>query len=996
MAIKESKKHGKKRDFGGEKSESKPKQKKKIVFGDDGEQKEVPVEQKVKADASSEGDTNQKKGKKWNKDTKEVREDEAETVERRWYEHFDGYNTVGELVELKDAEIAELRKLCRVAFEAESRALMKNNPSDAKWLLTALEKGTSKDRANAGALLVQTNPLCNLQALETVVAMVKLSNKGHLDVMEVLTELMLNSVMPSFRKLISIPLRGADWKNVKKQELEKGLRDRIFAYWHFEDALRDVYFTFLNNLSTVIQTGQDNSKMKVIQHGSKLFTTIPEKEAYLLTMLVNKLGDPSKKVSVKALFHLTEVVKKHSAMCPVIVTETEKLLFRNNISPSAQHYALTFLAAISNHGDLNSCEKMINICFCFFKILTEKGEVNCRTMQAILACLRKAIGNIKKDVDITNFVKPEVMNTVYRMIHLADISIACQGLSLLLEITEAKGVEQNRFYNALYRKLLDPQLATVGPRISNIFFYIIHRAIQNDPIPDRAQSFIKRLLQVAFHFPPAKVCGTLIVISKVLRKRKQLHMDGQVASENGQSEVPDGGESEVENEEEDKKPSIKKESTRNVTHYDPYHRASEFSGAKYTVKYELARYLEYFHPTVRTFAQSIIDNSPLTYFGDPLRDFSLGHFLDRFAFKNPKKPKTEENADGEQVPKKRILGVTQRKGDYVPSGSRGLPVHSLTKDQCTEDERFIFQFLEQKREKLHEAKEEAKARKAEKGIVDEDADLSDTESLDDDEFDSYLDRLGVPGGEDGGADVDQEVDFMNEFEQDLAKKAEKKKSKRGAAAEEDEDDEDFGGWDNVDGEDDDDDDDEEADDDEGGARSDDELSDGGSISLDEAESDEDELDDDDDDGEEEDEDEDSDEDAPKSKKKRKEGGLSDRDFQKKLKSNDFNSLFAAADDFSEMLEKNVGSKDSKSHGTLGEIFNKDNAPVKQMEWEQARFSGKNRMQSGGKKHGSSSGGFGGGGGGGSKKFKAGRVDKKKSSSSFGKKSGGKAGGKRRK
>ncbi|XP_001862380.2 CCAAT/enhancer-binding protein zeta isoform X1 [Culex quinquefasciatus] len=946
-------------------------QNKKIVFTDDGEQREVQVD----------GENKQKKDKK--KQRKQGGTGGVGTnvdeLEKRWYEHFDGYNTVGELVELKDGEIAELRKLCRVAFEAECRNLQKNNPSDAKWLMTALEKGTSRDRANAGALLVQTNPLCNLAALEAVVGMVKLSNKGHLDVVEVVSELMLNSIMPAFRKLVAIPLRGADWKNVKKQELGKELRDRIYAYWHFEDALRDIYFSFLNNLSALIQTGQDNSKMKVVQYASKLFTMVPEKEAYLLSMLVNKLGDPGKKVAVKALYHLTEVVKKHSAMCPVIVTETEKLLFRNNISPSAQHYALTFLAAISKYGDFTSCEKMINVCFSFFKILTEKGEVNSRTMQAILACLRKAIANVKRDVDLANFIKPEILNTVYRLIHLADISIACQGLSLLLEITESKGAEQNRFYNALYRKLLDPQLATIGPRISNVFFYIIHRAIQNDPIPDRAQAFIKRLLQVAFYFPPARVCGVLIVISKVLRKRKHLTQDGQTPEEEGDDVLAQSPEDAGDNDAEE--PKVKTENNRRVTRYDPFHRSSEHAGARYTVKYELARYLEYFHPTVQNFAQAIINNAPLSYYGDPLRDFSLGHFLDRFAFKNPKKPKTEEGEGGEQVPKRKIIGVAQRKGDYVPSGSRGLPVHALTKDHCTEDERYIFRFLEEKRERLREAKERSAAKKAASGDGDDvQDDVSDAESLDDDEFDSYLDRLGVPGGgDDNAADLDNEVDFMNEFEHDLAKKREKKKKggKKGGEEDGEEDEEsDLGDWDDVQEDDD--------DDGEDGLDDDDEFSDGGSISLDEDGSD----------GEEEEDDEDA---PPKSKKKKRsseDGGMNDREFQRKLKSNDFNSLFAAADDFSEMLEQNVekgkGKKAKSAHGTDGEVFNTDNASAKQMDWEERRFSGKNRMQSTGKKrfvakkHGSSGGKFKGAGGGGQKK-------------SFGKKGGAKKfAGKRRK
>lgn len=55
------------------------------------------------------------------------------------------------------------------------------NPSDANWLKTALQKGTSRDRANAGALLVQTNPLANLQTLETLIGFTKTTNKMSTD-----------------------------------------------------------------------------------------------------------------------------------------------------------------------------------------------------------------------------------------------------------------------------------------------------------------------------------------------------------------------------------------------------------------------------------------------------------------------------------------------------------------------------------------------------------------------------------------------------------------------------------------------------------------------------------------------------------------------------------------------------------------------------------------------------------------------------------------------
>lgn len=47
-----------------------------------------------------------------------------------------------------------------------------------------------------------------------------------------------------------------------------------------------------------------------------------------------------------------------------------------------------------------------------------------------------------------------------------------------------------------------------------------------------------------------------------------------------------------------------------------------------------------------------------------------------------------------------------------------------------------------------------------------------------------------------------------------------------------------------------------------------------------------------------------------------------------------NSLFAAAEDFSEMLEE---TSKSNQHGTLGEIFNQDKSSEKQLQWESKRL-----------------------------------------------------------
>lgn len=82
---------------------------------------------------------------------------------------------------MKNNEIEELTNYCGKCFEEQKVSFEKRNPSDVKWLKTALHKGTSKDRANAGALLVQSNPLANLETLESLITFTKVTNKNSTD-----------------------------------------------------------------------------------------------------------------------------------------------------------------------------------------------------------------------------------------------------------------------------------------------------------------------------------------------------------------------------------------------------------------------------------------------------------------------------------------------------------------------------------------------------------------------------------------------------------------------------------------------------------------------------------------------------------------------------------------------------------------------------------------------------------------------------------------------
>lgn len=551
---------------------------------------------------------------------------------------------------------------------------------------------------------------------------------------------------------------------------------------------------FLKNLQQALQTGQENNKNISIVAASKLLSYSPEKEQMLLTMLINKLGDPVGKIASKALHHLSEVAYKHPNMSSVVVQEAEKLLFRNNISEKAQHFTLCFLGQIAPTGRPDVCTKLVNICFALFKVLVQKGAINNRTMQAILRCLQKAIVEAQPPEGSDEIINKDMQDTIYRLVHLADIRISIQTLSLLLQLVGKKSVKSDRFYNALYKKMLDLNLATVGAITAANFLHILHKAMFIDSNIPRCLAFIKRLLQLSLYVPAHIAAGCLIILNKLFKSRRELvkSIDEPETTitpvEVDLSKFDDDSDGdEVYKDVDDEKVEVsKKEKVSSSWHhvkvkttdapesgvkeivgnkYDPYHRVPAFAGADNSQRTELLLLCQHFHPTVQVFAESVLNHKKISYYGDPLKDFSLAHFLERFAFKNPKKSE-KPLAEMATVSKHNI---------YSSYGARGRPVKSLTRTNCTEDEKFIFQYLEKKRLKQGTVPKKT-------------ADDDEVGDVDDDEFEAYLDKLGAPTGEeDDDFDEEFKVDYLKEIGGELTDSQKSKKKKKASTVDVDDD-----------------------------------------------------------------------------------------------------------------------------------------------------------------------------------------------------------------
>jgi hypothetical protein len=85
----------------------------------------------------------------------------------------------------------------------------------------------------------------------------------------------------------------------------------------------------------------------------------------------------------------------------------------------------------------------------------------------------------------------------------------------------------------------------------------------------------------------------------------------------------------------------------------------------------------------------LLSGEVIKYPGDPLQDFSLPKFLDRFVFKNPKKNIKEEEVRNSKF---------SRKKAYLPSGIRSLRVDSASylkedESKIPVDELFLYRLV---------------------------------------------------------------------------------------------------------------------------------------------------------------------------------------------------------------------------------------------------------------------------------------------------------------
>ncbi|KAL1914740.1 uncharacterized protein VTP21DRAFT_7998 [Calcarisporiella thermophila] len=574
---------------------------------------------------------------------------------------------------LSDAAIAERLEKATALLAEENAAYERSaeiSSSDRAFLSTVMQSGTLNDRISALTLVVQESPLHAMKTLETLMGMArKKSRKEAVMAITSLKDLLVGSVLPD-RKL----------KYFRDQPLtDPKVAPTHLIMWAFEDFLKKQYFELLQIIELLSHDPLVHVRRSIVSVIYELLAAKPEQEQNLLRLLVNKLGDQENKIASKTSYLLHELLVAHPGMKLIVAREIEELACRPNVSEKAQYYGvITLNQTILSAREVDVANKLVEIYFVLFRRILHQSEMSEKSArngneaskkQSHGKPKRKSDGKLKKPEEEEEAVNSKMvaailtgvnrafpfakvedsvfeghMDTLFRITHKGTFNVSVQALVLIFQVSSIKQSVSDRFYRTLYESLLDRRLITSSKQA--MYLNLLFKALKVDTAMARVKAFVKRIVQViAYHQPPF-ICGAFFLLSQLMAAHPGVRALIEQPEEDDEEEhfvdAPD--------EDEDipvsdkpkptKKAEAEEKKNEDKDKYDGRKRDPLYSNANRTCLWELIPFTSHFHPTVSLYAKQLIENVPIQSKPD-LHIHTLAHFLDRFVYRNPKKPNTK-------------------------------------------------------------------------------------------------------------------------------------------------------------------------------------------------------------------------------------------------------------------------------------------------------------------------------------------------------------------
>jgi hypothetical protein len=275
---------------------------------------------------------------------------------------------------------------------------------------------------------------------------------------------------------------------------------------------------------------------------------------------------------------------------------------------NTKFYCLVYLSQMAIVAYTEFLDHSLKFFFDLFNSYTESNSEEEYTKH--LSLVVKRINIIckycsEKKINIKPLLADKI-ETLFRLSHSKSLKLRIETLNLIFNIVKyLDGNLIDRYFRSLYELLLTKELSV--SKSLRLFLKLALQSLVFDNNLNRVAAFLKRLLGVCLLSEPPFICCVLIVVSQVLRNKHKLW---KMLETNKQTEL-----------------------------YDNSKRDPAYTNANDFVLAELTILSNHYHPTIQKFVNFILANynkDIVNYEGDPLLDFSLVNFLEKFILKNPK------------------------------------------------------------------------------------------------------------------------------------------------------------------------------------------------------------------------------------------------------------------------------------------------------------------------------------------------------------------------
>jgi ribosome biogenesis protein MAK21 len=524
-----------------------------------------------------------------------------------------------------------LKAQAEEAYNLKTTKFKEKQKSDRelKLLNDLQKKGTLSDKVSALMLKIEKSfipdKFCDFGSLDVLLQIAKKKSRHHSQAsVEGLQELFLDTLLPD-KPLSYI-------SDLQVQKVPGGL-----SKLHFEDKLKQKYTEFINILKEHTQDTVEFYKKNAIKVLAGLAKKA-ELQDYILEVIVNKLGDPNTQIPTSVVLECNHLVWKNKNLIEPLLSTLNRFCMKPGQGSSGKFYAIVLMNSLKLTSNDSGClQQLVSILLKMFPLLVKETRTSGnKAVSLLLKALNKNFALFPNKNSFQEFFKAET-DELYRLTHVENTNIRIEALRFILQVEQAQGFVSDRFYRSLY-EFIQPlmHLRSVTYKSAALLFNTLMLSMKEDPNISRVKAFVKRIFQVCLISEPHFILASLMLFSEISKVHKSLAQLFEVPSEDEEEMYEDAPDSEEETHESKKETSIKS-SEKSTKSYDPFKRDPKFAKAENSSLFELKVLSNHPHPTISKWSSSLLKGESLEYEGDPLLDFTLINFLDRFEYRNPKK-----------------------------------------------------------------------------------------------------------------------------------------------------------------------------------------------------------------------------------------------------------------------------------------------------------------------------------------------------------------------